>query len=157
MSLLPATSHANPTTPFWATAGSGGGGGNAPILITGTLARIEYNPADDGTYQITTFTCPVNLLDGNYVVTATFSLKGGGSGNNTVFQIIDGPSGINVTNTATYSTSIEFVNATTMMTFPFSASLGDDIPIFEFNISNADAAGNSYVYLSYNIVFYPNP
>ena len=36
MSLLPATSHANPTTPFWATAGSGGGGGTDPVVIYST-------------------------------------------------------------------------------------------------------------------------
>lgn len=28
MSLLPCTSHANPTTPFWSTGGGGGGGGS---------------------------------------------------------------------------------------------------------------------------------
>lgn len=30
MSLLPATSHANPTTPFWASASGGGGG---PVIV----------------------------------------------------------------------------------------------------------------------------
>lgn len=156
MSLLPCTSHRDPDHPFWATT-SGGGGGNAPTLITGTLNRIEYNPPDDATYEIANFACPANVVDGNYVVTATFNLKGGGTGNNTVFQIQDGPSGTTLSNSATFNTSIEFVNATNIITFPYYASLGQDYPVFYFNISGADTGGNSYVYLSYNIVFYPNP
>lgn len=156
MSILIKEDYVNPEIPLWASNGSGGGGGgNAPSLITGTLNRIEYNPPDDGTYQITSFSCPANVIDGNYVVTATFNLKGGGSGNNTVFQILEGPSGTTISNAATFNTTIEFVNATNIITFPYYASLGQDYPVFEFIISSADPGGNSYVYLSYNIVFYP--
>ncbi len=48
MSLLPATSHANPTTPFWASAGSGGGGGGGPVIVLadlsgGTTSMLPFN------------------------------------------------------------------------------------------------------------------
>lgn len=62
MSLLPATSHANPTTPFWAVAGSGGGGGGGPVDLLAdinvtSLGSIAYND----TVLITTIPIPASI------------------------------------------------------------------------------------------------
>ena len=61
MSLLPATSHANPTTPFWATAGGGGGGGvtsinagagifvdntTGDVIVTNTIPAVDVSLGD---------------------------------------------------------------------------------------------------------------
>jgi hypothetical protein len=37
MSLLPCTSHRDPTHPFWAVAGGGGGGGGGPVIVLADL------------------------------------------------------------------------------------------------------------------------
>jgi hypothetical protein len=67
MSLLPATSHANPSTPFWSTSGGGGGGGgqvvaytSADVVVNLTNAFTEYVGltyvgSGNGTYVITAY------------------------------------------------------------------------------------------------------
>jgi hypothetical protein len=61
MSLLPATSHANQTTPFWAKAGTGGRsvtGNNAPIFLNfggstaETITSLTFTPDSVGTVVV---------------------------------------------------------------------------------------------------------
>jgi hypothetical protein len=68
MSLLPATSHANPSTPFWSTSGGGGGGGatatgtnNGGVVVPIVDAFTEYTPVTYSTSGV-----------GTYVITAIF-------------------------------------------------------------------------------------
>jgi hypothetical protein len=78
MSLLPATSHANPTTPFWAVAGSGGGGGAGPVILKQSINRSDgfttVNP-----YQsevLFTFPLPDEIAVGdNYIFSATIYIN----------------------------------------------------------------------------------
>ena len=74
MSLLPATSHANPTTPFWAVAGSGGGGTTGPLIRVPdanptTTTPISYNQ----TTPLYDFVIPNEIAVGDvFVFQATF-------------------------------------------------------------------------------------
>ena len=65
MSLLPATSHANPTTPFWASA-SGGGGGGGPVVVVedltgGTTSMLTFNDTE----EIFSFPFPTGVEEGD--------------------------------------------------------------------------------------------
>lgn len=68
MSLLPATSHANPTTPFWSTSGGGGGGG---ATATGTTNEGAVVPIVDAFTEYTPLTYSTSGV-GTYVITACF-------------------------------------------------------------------------------------
>lgn len=73
MSLLPATSHANPTTPFWASA-SGGGGGPVISLPLQNGSTPPLPPGDSAT--ITTINFPAEIQFGDdFILQASINLN----------------------------------------------------------------------------------
>jgi len=143
---------------FIKTGGGSGGGGNIPIVIGGTVERILFPIPDEGAYTIYSFTTPANLLDGNYVVFATYNVDsgGGGDGGTVTCGLQEGPSGQYINNFGSWFDAIRYINITNMMTYEYKASEGDDYPVFNFNIEGGSTSGDGIVYLSYSIIFYPN-
>lgn len=80
MSLLPTTSHRDPTTPFWANAGAGGGAVSSIIAGPGilvdtptgnvTVSNTEIVNANIGLYP-TTGSVPLGVDQGNTVLLGT--------------------------------------------------------------------------------------
>lgn len=157
-SLLPNQTNINENETFFAKTGGGGGGGNIPIVIAGTIERILFPIPDETFYTIYSFPTPANPLDGNYVVTATYNVDSGGAGDGgtVTCQLQDGPSGQYINNFGSWLDAIRYVNITNIGTFPYSATDGDDTPVFNFNIEGGSTSGDGVVYLSYSIIFYPN-
>lgn len=76
MSLLPATSHANPTTPFWASAGSGGGGGGGPIIYLPPQNASTPPITSGDTYTVTTIDFPAEIQFGDdFIFQVTINLN----------------------------------------------------------------------------------
>ncbi len=88
MSLLPATSHANPTTPFWASASGGGGGGAQSVAGTvgGTQSSTLTQNAE------TTLNTFSQVGAGTYVITASFQWVTGVNATQMVGRIYDNTS-----------------------------------------------------------------
>lgn len=88
MSLLPCTSHANPTTPFWSTGG-GGGGGVIPQLLNSLTSENIYSFQDYGPGDfITPLGASINQpVSGNVVVTVDMNIYGNGANQNYVIPI----------------------------------------------------------------------
>lgn len=76
MSLLPATSHANPTTPYWAVAGSGGGGGGGPVILLPSVSTSGPLINPYGTYTLFTFPLPDEIAVGDdFIFSATLYIN----------------------------------------------------------------------------------
>jgi hypothetical protein len=155
MSLLPATSHANPTTPFWASAS--GGGGNAPSLVSATFAKIAYNPPDDGGYVIYTLNCPANAVAGDYVIQANYNYFGGDVQTNTTFGIVSTETGSFINGLINNGTAgnVNYTCLSLSWKYPYDPN-EESAPVFEFNVSEANPNGDGAVALTYSVVFYPS-
>lgn len=156
MSLLANTSYANPTTPFWASAGSGGGGGDSVRFIDGTTTPISYTVSSTSEETITYVAVPDPGKSGKYVVNASFNCWGAGYNNHFGCKIIEGASGI-YTNTEldTSDLPLSWVSGSINFTFPYA--VGDDVPSFYFNVDVVVTDGDPQVILTYTIMFYPDP
>ena len=87
MSLLPATSHANPTTPFWASASGGGGGGAGPVILLPGLNVSSLPTVNPYESQVLfTFPLPNEIAVGeNYIFSAILYINDWDNANSQFF------------------------------------------------------------------------
>lgn len=155
MSLLPATSHANPTTPFWAVAGSGGGGGGA-ILIEGNTGLVSYTITDTNVNDIYSVSVPFSSVNGKYVATATFNFYGDGLNNQFQGRILETTTA-GVVIAAVNTTDTPILYASCGLSLVVEYEVGNDVPVFAFQEKADSNDGSPSVSLCYTIVFYPTP
>lgn len=155
MSLLPATSHANTTTPFWALAGSGGGG-SAPLLVDGNENGVVIYEVQDTNLNTIVLSEPIVSVAGKFLLTATFNCYGAGFNNTFSCYIRDAPSGITAPVTLTTTDyPHDWVSGATSLVFPWQPE--DDPPSFQFQVQTTFDSGPPQVTLTYSVVFYPTP
>ena len=142
MSLLPATSHANPTTPFWSTSGGGGGGGGAQVVAS-TSADVVVDVIDAFTeYLGLTYTGSGN---GTYVITAYFQCSGNTPG---VFYGAIGLTPAGLSAGCQQGTPGGFESMSCCLTVPNVN--GIDIKV----VTQSSIAG-SQVKIQWNVLFFP--
>ena len=152
MSLLPATSHANPTTPFWASASGGGGGGGA-ILVEANNGQWNALTTDP---EIMTIYSPLVLptVSGKYVVQATYNTNAASAGFvKYILTIGDALGNKSISTLATTDNPISLVGGGAGFTTYWN--VGDPTPIISM-LGQVDLVStNPILTWTWNIVFYP--
>jgi hypothetical protein len=151
MSLLPSTSHANPTTPFWASSTGGGGGGVVPISFTVAPQSVTYTSTARFTLD-TVATSPTT--DGVFVVNICFNVATAGFTNEFKFWVTDTA---NVFEALTICDSVSpanYTNASLSFT-TFYQSAVTLAPVITFDSEATATTGDPIVSFSYNVIFYP--
>jgi hypothetical protein len=154
MSLLPATSHANPVTPFWVSASSAS---EIPKMKFGTGDAITYNFPDTNELLFFTYTdSSPPVVAGQYSINVTYNFRSlSTSAPTTVQGGVRSLTGTTM-NSITYLTSAagEDVAGSVVMTWTYAPG---DIPTFDLFAQVSDDNGTSASVTSgWTIVFYPN-
>ena len=153
MSLLPSTSHANPTTPFWATAGSGGGGGGVvPIGFSVVPTSVTYSSVERFTLE--TIAVPTPTTDGIYVCNVFFNVATAGFTNEFKFWVSDTANVIEALTTCDSVSPANYTN--TSLSFTTIYQSGTTLaPVITIDSQATATTGDPTVSYSYNILFYP--
>lgn len=145
MSLLPATSHANPSTPFWAAAGSGGGGGGS---AAGTSNEGVVVPIVDAFTEYTALTYPASGV-GTYVITVIFkNLTQSGSAGDFYGAVQDTLSGLS-SGCQQSEVANKFGSMSCMLTVPSVAGINARI------FMQGSLAGSQMV-VQWSVLFFPS-
>jgi hypothetical protein len=158
MSLLPATSHANPTTPFWAKAGGGGGStvvfGNAtPVAWFKNFSNDD--PGISNVANIQSFLVPTFDTNGKLVVQANWKIDS--AGQDALFILGLSGSYEVITDTTNISSSKGTFGQSLTMTFDYTANTSDWSLVQQIELegtqSDVDVGGTATM----SVIFYPTP
>lgn len=161
MSILVKEVYANPTTPLWGAAGSGGGAAD-PVLIYSTTTSIGTPIPNADPYVLDTFTqTTAPSVNGTYVVKANINVYGQ-NGNN-LFNIIYGCLvGDTLGNKSLFSVEtfndganapLTWVSGSTTLVVPWVVADGP----LSWNVAiTPDQPSDSSAYLTWSVIFYPN-
>jgi hypothetical protein len=156
MSLLPATSHANPTTPFWATAGSGGSSSLTAYLCDGSTGSVSQKITTTDWENVGGIDGIPFTVSGRYCVVANFNVNGQGFNNEFIVQIYETVNGFSTNNFISTNDAGSKYSSTSISTL-FNYNVGDDIPVWAFQIkaSSLTTPLPEVIVTSY-LIFYPN-
>lgn len=153
MSLLPATSHANPTTPFWAT-----GGGGSPVVVFGNSSPVywfknfDVTPPDN-IVDIQTFTVPEFPTNGKLVVQANWSINS--AGQDALMYFILAGNYANATDDTNIEASKGIFGQSLTMTFDYVANTTDWTMTQQVENDPGGSAVDIGGYATMSVIFYP--
>lgn len=158
MSILINEAYANPEKPLWASAGSGGGGGSAPIVIFGNSSPVAwFNNFDSGStiVSIQSFTLPTFTTNGKIVVQANWTINSGGQ-DAIMYCRLDGSYEV-VSDMTSIQASKGIYGQSLTMTFDYTSGIDDwsMTQQFEWDTggSPVDVGGTATM----SVIFYPTP
>ena len=149
MSLLPATSHANPTTPFWASSS----GGTVPSLLNSLTSESIYNFTDYSNNYVVGVLAAVNNKPVSGTVMVTVNLN--------VFSSTysdDIPVSIVLNGVPWYATTAYATASTPHTCYSFTIGIpyvAGDSDTYEYNFTILDSSNEIFVKTSCSYVFYP--